>query len=486
MRYPIVLALTFLLAAEVVGEDRPIPQDAAKIEKRRRDKLEYNRRTLQGAYDQVGKTSPKWDKPAREAFELAARSFCRDVDPGTATKEVCKLAKLAIDAGCDDPLLAYLHDRMSIESDDPEAEEVIRLRKVTTKDLANSRYPACRRAFALRRNAAAMLSRPLTDDSRREIRDNLDAALALLPESVAKDERNEFWEDTWFSILTGAINSYRLLGIDLQAAHKKVDVALAKIPELAALRSQIQGVIWNTIGWQARTEAFAPQVPAGGFEILEKSLIEARKAYERAWKIRPDDAQTATSLLDIDRAIGGDREAMELWFERAMKADGDARDACFTKLDWLDPKWHGTPEEMLAFGRRCRDTKNWRAGITLLFCDAQHRYTDMIEPSKRLSYLGLPEVWPEIAEVFEEYLKHYPSDAVVRSKYAAMCLLAHHSPEAHAQFEILGDRLTQWTDFPYYPLETMKLMRAQAKRTADFLSGEKAKADAKADRKTKP
>jgi hypothetical protein len=42
---------------------------------------------------------------------------------------------------------------------------------------------------------------------------------------------------------------------------------------------------------------------------------------------------------------------MELWFDRAMKANGDSRRACWSKLDWLDPKWHGTPEEMLARDR---------------------------------------------------------------------------------------------------------------------------------------
>jgi hypothetical protein len=57
-----------------------------------------------------------------------------------------------------------------------------------------------------------------------------------------------------------------------------------------------------------------------------------------------------------DKAIGGDRTTMELWFDRAMKADGDRRDACWSKLHWLDPMWHGTPEDLLAFGRRCRDT----------------------------------------------------------------------------------------------------------------------------------
>ena len=42
-------------------------------------------------------------------------------------------------------------------------------------------------------------------------------------------------------------------------------------------------------------------------------------------------------------------------------------------MDWLDPKWHGSVEEMLAFGRACAATKNWQADITLVAVDAHGR-----------------------------------------------------------------------------------------------------------------
>jgi hypothetical protein len=167
-------------------------------------------------------------------------------------------------------------------------------------------------------------------------------------------------------------------------------------------------------------------------------------------------------LIEIDKAIGGDRATMELWFDRAMRANSDNREACWSKLDWLDPKWHGTAEEMLAFGKACRDTKNWRAGITLLACDAYRRYTNLLPPPQRGRFLGSPEVLSDVKSIYDEYLKHSPDDDVARTKYAAILALTGQFPEAHAQFEILGDRLTQWTEFPYTPLAILKDMRDQS------------------------
>ncbi len=139
--------------------------------------------------------------------------------------------------------------------------------------------------------------------------------------------------------------------------------------------------------------------------------------------------RTATALVELEKTTGGDRAAMELWFGRAMRAGGDNRGACWAKLDWLDPKWHGTPEEMLAFGQACAATKNWQAGITLLACDAHNRMSGMIEGPGRAEYLGSPEVWSEIKSIYDEYLKHYPSDAVARSKYASLCCVSEHFVE---------------------------------------------------------
>jgi hypothetical protein len=57
----------------------------------------------------------------------------------------------------------------------------------------------------------------------------------------------------------------------------------------------------------------------------------------------------------------------------------------------------------------------------------------------------------------------YPSSDVVRSKYAATCVLGSHYVDADKQFEILGDRLTTWTDQPTFKPETLDYFREKTR-----------------------
>ena len=133
MRYSLALGLIVMLAPDVLADDKPIPQDTVRMEKRRRELLEWNRRTLQGAYDKVGKKDPKWDEKAREAFDLAARAFSKQVDPVVNPADFHGPAKAAVDAGCDDPLLIYLFDRSALGKEYPGQEESTRRMKAAAK-----------------------------------------------------------------------------------------------------------------------------------------------------------------------------------------------------------------------------------------------------------------------------------------------------------------------------------------------------------------
>ncbi|QDV32437.1 hypothetical protein [Tautonia plasticadhaerens] len=444
-----------------------IPQDLDRMEQRRREKLEWNRRTVLGAYDEVGRKDPRWDESAREAMDLASRMFGLQVDPVVTLADLRRPARAALDAGCDDPMLAYLHTRTLVALDVVGPAELARLMIEAAEGLRASDYPACRRAVALELAgtqvvAASSLGGPPREQAGRYF----DDALALMPESVRTDARTEHWRDLWFDTLRSLVTGYRALGLEPVEAYERVDAGLAGLPEAEALRLVVRGWFWFDYGWEARTNAFAPAVPAGGFERLEDRLALSREAFEAAWELEPDNARVASYLMDIDKSIVGDRAVMERWFDRAMRADGDWYAACLTKLDWLDPKWHGSVEEMLAFGRSCFETGNWRAGITLLSPDAHFRYACMVDRAEGTRYLSSPEVWPEIREAYDEYLEHYPDNNVARSKYAALATIAGNYPEAHAQFERLGDRLTMWSDSPYIPLGMLELMREEAARMA--------------------
>jgi hypothetical protein len=473
MRHTLLIGLTLLVSAAAVGAETPIPQDTVRMEKRRRDRLEWNRRTLQGAYDKVGKKDPRWDESARKVLDLAARMFSNEVDPVVTQADISKPAKAAVDAGCDDPLIRYFYSRSPVGPNQLGVNDALRRSREVDKALAASRYPAIRRMAALKTGATYMLwFKDPSDEVKKEVEGNFDAALALLDESVATDERNEFWEERWFDSLMELIRGYRTLGIAAPAAYQRVDARLAKLPEVKVLRLLVRGQFWYHYGWEARTNAVAVAVPEGGFESFGKRVEVAQEAFNEAWQLRPGTVVAATTLLEIDKAVGGNRATMELWFDRAMKADGDNRGACWSKLDWLDPKWHGSVEEMIAFGRACRDTKNWRAGITLLVADAHFRRAGMNGGREQLKYMGSPEVWSDIKTVYDEYLKHHPNDDVARSKFATFAYLSGHFPEAHAQYEALGDRLTQWSEFPYVPLEQLKRNRSHVAQIVSGKPGE--------------
>ncbi len=456
-----------------VPAGKPIPQDHARIEQRRRERLEWNRTTLQGAYDRVGKRDPRWDEPARKALDLAARMFSNQVDPFVSLADIYPSARQAIDAGCNDPLILYLYARTSVGPNNPSAEELTLRTRSAAEAMIASRYPPYRRAVA--QTVLAEYSTSTSDvspEAKAEAIRRLDAALDLLPESLKEDPPGFLRDEAWDRDINWNIQLRQKLGVEDRTAFEAVDARLAKVPGAEALRLAVRGRFFYFWGWKVRTNAFAFAVSEDQFQTFASRVQEARTALEAAWKLNHDQPKVAAFLLDIEKSIGnGDREVMETWFERAMTTDGDDEGACSTKLDWLDPKWHGGDsfDEMLAFGEACRATGNWRAGITLLDGDAHFAYWSHLPVEERVRYVRRPEVWSHLRSIYDEYLKHFPHDDTRRSKYAYFCFAGSFHHEAHAQFQALGDRLTTWTKFPNVPLVALKSIRGF---TARVVSGE--------------
>jgi hypothetical protein len=450
--------LLFALPAVARNDDRPIPQDPKRQEQRSRDMLAWNRRTLAGAYDKVGKKGPRWDKPAREALEAAARFFSHATDPLAKLEAVYAPAKQAVDAGCDDPLILYLYARSSYKPNYPGFEEFERRFLTAAAALEHSAYPPFRHALALDKAAATKaLRRNLSREDRQEVTRLLDAALAAVARSTAEDERTPDVEHDWYQTALHAIATHRTLTGDLRAAFDRVDAVLAKTPALKATRLQVRGSFFITYAWDARGSGMAATVTDVGWKQFESRLAEARKALEEAWALHPaTNTVTADMMLTVLKG-SDDRAEMEKWFERAMKADSDNLQACEAKMDWLDPKWHGTAEDVLAFGRACRATKNWRVGIPLLYADAHLRASRRLPPDEQRSFYLADGVWDGIKEVYEEYLRHHPDHHWARSQYAAFCYLCGQDAESDKQFRTLGEHLVFSTRFPE---DWMKRVRA--------------------------
>ena len=101
---PVVLAGLLLTTGSArADEGPPIPQNPARQQQRYRDMFAWNQRTLGGAYDRVGKKDPRWDKPAREALDVAARLFSHAVDPDLTAGAIFAPASWPLEAGATTP-----------------------------------------------------------------------------------------------------------------------------------------------------------------------------------------------------------------------------------------------------------------------------------------------------------------------------------------------------------------------------------------------
>jgi tetratricopeptide (TPR) repeat protein len=451
----ILMATTDAIRADVW----PIPQNLEKAKRVRLDRLAWIKRTLADPYDTVGKKDPRWDEIVHELMKVAVSYFDR-MDDGPVQDDVFRLAKRAIDSGCNDPIVLYIYARASSGRLFPGLAEADARFEAAAKALESSKYPAFRRAVALDRAATYSMYRTGMAGP-RQARKYFDTALGLLPESIKNDGLNPHVRRAWLDELKFIMDGLYFVLRDSKAAYDKIDAVLEKIPEAKGLRLGLRGEFYIKYAWEARGSGFAQTVTEDGWRRFAERAAEARKALEAAWELDHGDSMAATRMITVEMALGeGNRAQMEKWFQRAMEADSDNEDACARKLLWLEPKWHGSDADMLEFGLACRDTKNWRSGIPLILPEARRRLAEYLPLEQKEEAYKDPDFWTDVRSVYLKTLEDDPENAVVRSEYAGYCYLTSHYDEAHTQFAKLGDKLAWGSRFPLAWLKEVRAFSA--------------------------
>jgi hypothetical protein len=218
----------------------------------------------------------------------------------------------------------------------------------------------------------------------------------------------------------------------------------------------IRGLFNVNYAWDARGGGWANSVTEDGARLMEERLARADSALEYAWKLDPTNSAAADGMISVELGQGQGRDRMELWFDRAMKADPDNYQACVDKLYYLEPKWYGSGAEMLKFGRECLAGGNWDAGIPYILIKAHMhfaQYTDAgwtAAPQKAYFQLD-PQNWEEIRSTYQEYRKHRPSCVSEELQFARVAAWTNHWDEANQMLDETGGAM----DFDVFSSEAL-------------------------------
>ena len=399
---------------------------------------EWNWFTTVADYQRVGRTNPAWDAAAIEAMEryCDARVTNR---AGAVLEDLQKrggeAAAKAIAAHCDDPLVKYIHIRFALSRQpDATAARIGELYANCADEFEKTDYSPVRKMYA-DLHAAALIDKALGESTnipprltalRRAMVQHLDEALH--DRHMPPNEARITWQ-VWE------------VGQPSRAARFEMDKAL--IPTLETHWSNqpfshlIRGRYYMDKAWRIRGGGYANTVTEQMAQGFSDCLEKAQSAFERAWQLDQTNPDAPIQLITVCMGLSSPRRTMEKWFERAMAVAPNSYEAVEAKEYYLEPKWLGSEEELIAFGRECVASKKWGGDVPLILQQIHHslqKYDDVPEAK----YFSAPEVWKDVSSSYERYFELNPNNVGWRHDYA---LDAYHA----GQYKVFLEQLPKFT-----------------------------------------
>jgi hypothetical protein len=375
------------------------------------ERLAWHKATLTQAYEIVGSRSPKWDAAATNALADFAQVRAGSADAETLVSLAGDSAQEAVQAGCNDPMIHYLYCRFAPEFSSKPLEDRQNEFQKMAQDLEVSGYSPLLKFYANDRTAQVLWQnrdRALwgeTSQFRRAAMNDLTTALQdkTMPVEDMGDALGRLLDTIWDS------------DVEMTDADNQLEGPLFKNWPNSSAAYFIKGRFHYSFAWRARGNGNGNEVTAEGWQGFNKELAVAEKAFRKAWELNPKDPRIPAEMIEMAVSQQKDRKEMELWFQRAMQLDTNNYTACLHKLRYLNPKWYGSCEDMLAFGHECVSS-NWGGDVPLILVDAHSQCSQFMDQISRSVYWKQPDVWADIQSAYERYFQINPN-AKSRTRY---------------------------------------------------------------------
>ncbi|HYF50088.1 MAG TPA: hypothetical protein VEJ63_11820 [Planctomycetota bacterium] len=401
---------------------------------------------LVGSYKRVGKKDAKWDKLVLKGLEALAKNFTGRDSSISSLENACILLKKAIDSGCDDPLVAYAYARTVHLSKNTDAN--LNLRKLhidAVESLLKSEHSqtfkiqGCMKAGEI----IGATEKPLQPESQNEIDRYADLALQHARSTWTGKKLTPALKQDVRVVVNIFSQAYAYTGNRMKGVEKLLALVKELFPE-SNLAGTFRGEAYVKYAWDARGSGWASTVTDEGWKLMRERLAVAEEALTAAWKHDPKDVYPPLAMIGVELGQGKGRDVMELWFKRACDADPGNYEVYLRKLYYLEPKWHGSEEDLLSFGKECLASNKWAEKVPFILVDAHNAVCRSRQNNE--NYFENPNVYSDIKEVYEGYLKRFPSDHFRRSEYAKYAHYCGDWNKVHELFTILGDN-ADWRAF---------------------------------------
>lgn len=449
----IPICLVLLSCTHTLGQDAPSrrraaldvrlfigdEQRAVTVPAATEDYPNWRHRIYIESYRAVGHRDPAWNELVEQALRMdadtAAYLRCCHWEERVAAYDA------AIELGCRDPLVLDRRAQIFAQGSGADRTERRTLHTESAIRMAQSRYPAYLKARSYIR--AAQFQPPTHGGFSRVQGANmailLDGVLALLPSILADDVLPP---RAIADLAGGFAYAYSVRYGNKLAGFKRFDeISSGLYPESSPVPYLVRANFYQGFAWESRGNNWAFIVSDDNWELYREGIEEAAEALLKAWELDNSDPEVAVRLQRI-YAQRCSPEA-EVWHQKALALDPANFRTRAAKLNFLQRRWCGSEEELVAFGHECFASGLWERRVPFLLV-AAHCYAALWpdSPDRRV-YLSRPDVWADIRMVYDTWFERTPDAAWDRSELARLAYDAGFYAEAYEQLQILGDRVSK-------------------------------------------
>ena len=337
-------------------------------------------------YDEHGHHDGKWDKQVHEFIRGLALEMAGG-NPWHGMERLRVLAGEVKHTGCDDPWVLFLIRRFG--ADDPDFGDAMRQSVTALSEYGPFPQWLARAEVVRAERTEGVAPRGKLDPA------CLDALRGTLSAKPLTQGDLEAWLNI-FNMEPGE----SVLKQDADGVCQTIE-AIAGMPAWFPLA--VRGRAEIDLAWEARGSGWANSVGQDQWQQFTQHLQLAREALQKSCKLAPEEPQPATALITVALGSNGIEE-MRQHFDAVLASRFDYIPAYDALRQGLLPRWHGSEEAVLSFGRNCLATQRFDTGVPWQMLRAVYRVANDQEDEG--AYYAHRAPWKELNAMFAGYLAH--------------------------------------------------------------------------------
>lgn len=225
------------------------------------------------------------------------------------------------------------------------------------------------------------------------------------------------------------------------------------------------GVSCTKLAWVARTAAAGGDVSEARAHKFFEWLEQAADHLKVADELNPNDAEICARTIRVYMGLGVEKDIVQTFFDAAMETEPHHLMAHLMMINYLNPKWQGSVEEMYEFAnRRYSETGNSLLITLLLFAITEEwSYYNITDDNENAnSFFKNDELKSSIKEMYADYNEAEEGKLLIPYVYNYFSFLFYQFGEKELAQKVIGKMDGKMTIYPwaYLGIESNKELQS--------------------------